>query len=123
MTKNPLGLGGVAFDLPWPPSVNRWLRIWGGRAVKSTEWRTFGEGAGMVITEAYKGPILTESGICVSICLDPPTRRRFDIDNRAKGCLDAMEGIIYDNDYQVDVLTLIRGERYPGGRARVLVTW
>lgn len=111
----------TSFDLPWPPSVNRWLRVYGGRAVKSKEWRLFHEGAGMVISDAYQGPLLTESGISVFISLEAPTRRGYDIDNRAKGILDACQGIIYEDDRQVDTLILTRGERYPGGRARVMV--
>jgi len=42
--------------------------------------------------------------------------RAFDIDNRAKALLDALEyaGLMTD-DEQVDQLTLIRGEKIPGG--------
>ena len=54
----------------------------------------------------------------VGIMLDPPTRRAFDVDNRAKAVLDALEHAgVYEDDGQIDSLTLTRGELFKGGRA------
>ena len=114
---------GIEFTLPFPPSVNNWLRIMRGRAVKSKEYRAWQEGAGMVVSTLYAGELVNTPGVEVTIWLDPPNRRRFDIDNRVKPILDAMEGYIYTNDYYVDKLTVYRGRLVTGGQARVFVEW
>lgn len=46
----------------------------------------------------------------VEIGITPKTRRRSDIDNQAKAILDALNGVFYRDDYQVDQLVI---ERHP----------
>jgi len=112
-------------DLPWPPSVNRWLRVARGRVIKSKPWREWIEGAGMVVYDTFKeASAIGVQGVQVSILLEAPTRRVYDIDNRAKAILDALEAHgVLESDALIDRLTITRGERYPGGRARVVVKW
>ena len=113
--------GAAYIQFAWPPSTNRWLRVYGGRAVKSKEWKAWQEGAGMALHEQYKGPIYPKDGVSVVIVLNPPNKRRFDIDNRAKPILDALEGHIINDDSQIDSLHIMRGMVLAGGNALVRV--
>lgn len=52
----------------------------------------------------------------MSIRLDPPDRRRRDLDNALKGTLDALEKAgVYNDDGQIDKLSIERGEVVKGG--------
>ena len=110
--------------LPFPPSVNTWLRYARGRAIKSKRGREWGEGAGMVISDTWQGTEPIAVPVSVTIELHAPTRRAYDIDNRAKAVLDALQAheVIID-DSQVDALHVYRRERFPGGKAVVEVIW
>jgi Holliday junction resolvase RusA-like endonuclease len=59
----------------------------------------------------------------VDIQLHFPTRRLCDIDNRPKAILDALEQAgVFENDSQVDVLTVERREVRKGGVCLVMIT-
>ena len=52
----------------------------------------------------------------VTLTAYPPDRRRRDIDNLAKSVLDAMQHAgVYQDDSQIDRLTIIRAEVEKGG--------
>tara|TARA_R110002020_G_scaffold341196_3_gene555850 strand:+ start:13547 stop:13945 length:399 start_codon:yes stop_codon:yes gene_type:complete len=124
--KPPPGRNSTCFQLPWPVSTNSWLRCIAGRAIKTKKWRLWLKAAKEAIQEAYTDLPLECSDIAVHVHLEPPTNRRFDIDNfGGKPILDALqgEGGVFLDDDQVDMLTIVRGEKHPGGRALVLVTW
>ena len=52
---------------------------------------------------------------------NPPDRRRRDLDNLAKAVLDGMNGVLYDDDSQIDNLIIRRGEPMPGGLVEVVM--
>jgi crossover junction endodeoxyribonuclease RusA len=61
--------------------------------------------------------------LCVRICIHPPDRRAFDLDNRLKALLDALAHAgVYEDDGQIDELNIQRGPIVPGGKAIVEVT-
>lgn len=63
-----------------------------------------------------------DAKVGVELWLYPPTRRALDIDNRAKAVLDMLQDAkVFDDDNQVDVLIIQRGEIQKGGRAVVKV--
>lgn len=109
----------VDLVLPWPPSVNaiwRSLAVGNGRArvVKSKGYREWRERAVEVVSgvwrvEPYLGPV------SVTVRLYGPSRRRYDIDNKVKALLDALQGVILEDDDQVDRLLVQRGEHRKGG--------
>lgn len=112
-------------ELPWPLSVNA---IWrsvavGGRAprnIKSRAYREWRERAVSVVSgvwraEPYAGPV------SVTLRLYAPSRRSYDIDNKVKGVLDALQGVVLEDDDQVDRLLVLRGDVVKGGAAVVTV--
>ena len=58
----------------------------------------------------------------ISITLYPTDKRVRDIDNSIKSCLDALVATkLFDDDSQVDVLLILRGEQRKGGQALVTI--
>ncbi len=58
----------------------------------------------------------------VAIALSSPTRRAYDVDNRIKACLDALQDAgVFDDDEQIDELRVVR-QAPRGDYARVLIT-
>lgn len=93
------------FALPLPPSANRYWRNYKGVVVVSEE------------AKAYKR---TVNGLASQIQIQPAQgplaiwlvyyfqRQAVDLDNRIKVCLDAMQGIFYENDNQFDEIHMKR---------------
>jgi Holliday junction resolvase RusA-like endonuclease len=84
--------------VPWPPSVNQYWRAVKGRNIlseKARKWKKLAEQQLMTQKiEMMEGPAV------IIIHLYPPTRRKYDIDNRVKAILDLLVkcGIIEDDD-------------------------
>ena len=54
--------------------------------------------------------------------LFPRDKRKIDIDNRIKCVLDALQDAgVFNDDFQVDELTIVRGKTIKGGGIRVLI--
>ena len=87
------------FTLPdIPPSVNTMFPTVGGRRVKSksyTAWRT---SAAWTIKAQH--PEKVAGPVSVTIEMKRPTKNS-DVDNRIKGALDVLTGIVFDDDKQV----------------------
>ena len=105
----------MRFILPAPPSVNAMYRSVQGRVLKSKTYRTWLKRAEALVRKAliekyppHKRPDFDASRICVSIEYYPKDNRRRDIDNLAKPILDLFEGMVYDDDTQVDLIHIIR---------------
>lgn len=109
--------------LPWPPSINHlWRNVVVGRAARtviSKEGRKWFEAAALEVMRQRENESI-DGRIKVEIVLCPPNRVSFDIDNRVKAILDACtKGGLWCDDGKVDVLTVRRGDVYPGGHAFV----
>lgn len=95
--------------LPWVPSANTYYRRSGRHIHLSRKGREFKTS----VAASLKAMGLHNELIChrlrVRIELHPPNRRKFDIDNRIKPLLDALQhGGLFADDEQVDRLTVIR---------------
>ena len=108
------------FTLPWPPSVNTYWRHVGSRVLLSREGRDYRR---RVANELFAQKARHMTGrLAVVVCLDPPDRRKRDIDNPLKAILDALQHAgLYADDSQVDWLSVRRREPCPPGAAVVLV--
>lgn len=87
----------IQLTLPWPPSQNRLWRNSGKRVYRDPKYMTWLKEAGWVIKIARAEKII--GPFSASIILNPPDKRRIDIDNRVKGLLDLAQqsGLIEDD--------------------------
>jgi len=122
----------AAIFLPFPPSANTYYRTFkvgnSCRVVLSKKGRDYKKQVAEVVEkmrnedEAFRNSIPVAIRLSVSVILNAPTQRKYDIDNRAKSLLDSLEYAgIYLNDEQVDCLTIRRGEVQKGGSAVVVI--
>jgi len=108
------------FKLPYPPSINHYWRRVGSRTLISREGRRFRRDV-MAILAAMSVKPLT-GPLVVEVDVFPPDKRRRDIDNIVKSLLDALEhGGAYDDDSQIEKLTIQKRETVTGGRTLVKI--
>lgn len=109
-------MGTIEITLPWPPSSNRYWRVFRGRAVKSKE------------AVAYNAEV---NGLCVDIraCIGDVIvrldfyrpRKSGDLDNRIKILLDALQGSAYMDDRQIVEIHARRFEDKKNPRVEVRI--
>ena len=106
-------------ELPFPPSVNSCYRaIPRGRicaVIVSKDGRAYKDRIKSMLSDDSK--LLTDKRLMVSIRLFMPDRRRRDIDNYNKILLDSLTGIVWEDDSQIDILSISRDEIIKGGKA------
>ena len=108
----------------WPPSANSIWRNIQGRTLLSKSARHFYRHAPwMVKSQAPGVHYEIAQPVEVRLTLRPPSKRAYDIDNRAKATLDALvkAGILAD-DRQVSRLILEKGLPIDGGQVLVEIT-
>jgi Holliday junction resolvase RusA-like endonuclease len=67
-------------------------------------------------------PKLRDARLQMQVTLYPKDRRKQDIDNRIKALWDALASAgVFDNDEQIDVLIVERGEIKKGGGCLVML--
>lgn len=107
----------LTFELPWPPSVNRYYRHVGFKTLLSREGRIFRkEVCALLGGGSFRKPPMEGR---IALCMDafPPDRRVRDLDNLQKGVLDSIQQAgVYRDDSQIDLLLTRRRTVVPGGR-------
>ena len=87
----------IELQLPMAPSANRLWRRAGTVMHKSTEYKRWMMQAGLMARSQYRGaPIAGPFRILLEITR--PDKRRRDLDNRIKGCLDVLQSIGFIRD-------------------------
>ena len=112
-------MGAVEFDLPWPPSVNRYYRHVGPRVLISREGRRY-----RMMAVSRLGGLFEKLSGAVSLSLDcyPPDRRRRDIDNIRKSLLDSLVNAgVLEDDSLIRRLLMEMREPIPEGLVHVHV--
>ena len=122
-----LGAQLLQLELPWSPSVNRIWRNYRGRTVLNPLVDRYRNDVLARILEIDNGshPGKLDGRLAIELDLYPPTRGRYDADNRIKSVLDAIEhaGLVAD-DEQFDRVTVTKwpyGVENPGGRIAVRI--
>ena len=70
----------------------------------------------------YRVPKLGAARLEMKVVLYPRDKRKQDIDNRIKALWDALaDAGVFDNDEQIDILLVERGEIKKGGGALVMI--
>jgi len=110
------------FSLPWSPSVNGMRAVFRNRMITTKKGRDYHKAVQSLMMDLN----LSDEGITdrlhVSMVLNPPTLRKYDIDNRCKAVFDAlsMSGFWLD-DEQIDSLSIKKGEKIKGGLITIRV--
>ncbi len=70
----------------------------------------------------YRVPKLGTARLQMTVTLHPRDKRKQDIDNRIKALWDALaDAGVFDDDEQIDVLIVERGQIKKGGACRVII--
>lgn len=111
----------IVLNLPYPPSVNSYWRANGHRRFISKEGVAFKKAVAEYVID-NNVPKLGSVPIAVFISVFPRDSRRTDIDNRIKAVLDSLQDAgVYDDDTQVEFLTVMRMEKVKGGKCVVVI--
>jgi len=111
----------IFLTLPFPPSMNTYWRNFRGRTIISPQGRAFKAAVADYVVE-YRVPKLGDQKLRISMVLFPRDKRKIDIDNRIKAVLDALQDAgVFDDDFQVDELSIVRGKAIKGGAIRVII--
>jgi crossover junction endodeoxyribonuclease RusA len=101
--------------------MNTMWRNFRGRTVLSKAGRVFREEVQNIVVDKNI-PKFGDSKLKITMILRPRDKRKTDIDNRIKAVLDALEHSgVFDDDFQVDHLEMIRGEPLKGGLLHVVI--
>ena len=108
-------------NLPLPPSVNSYRTIFKNRMGISKAGKEFKlQVQDYVLDNAV--PKMGDKRLQMQVTLYPRDRRKQDIDNRIKALWDALaDAGVYEDDSQIDVLIVQRGEIKKGGGCLVLI--
>jgi len=91
-----------------PPSINSYYATVNGRRILSKTGREYKKILSYMRVKQLSG------SIGVQVVLKAKDKRRRDLDNILKALLDALGGCgLYDDDSQIDELTVIRGDKDP----------
>src|SRR5512139_1368730 len=111
----------IVLNLPLPPSVNSYRTIFRNRMGISKAGREFKLKVQEYVIENCV-PKLGEKRLQMQVTLYPRDRRKQDIDNRIKALWDALtDAGVFDDDEQIDILIVQRGEIRKGGGCFVMI--
>lgn len=110
----------ICLSLPFPPTVNHMFGQAGTRKYLKKSGHEFRKSVSESVAEL--GISLGDIRLAVFVSLFAPTRRAYDIDNRIKSLLDALQHAgLFEDDEQVDVLWVMRKQVVKGGLCKVVV--
>jgi len=106
--------------LPYPPSINTYWGFKGHRRFLTSKAMQFK--ASVAHEVSLLGNKLGDARLEILVALHAPDKRIRDIDNVLKPLLDALvQAKLFNDDSQVDMLTVIRKEYIAGGQCQVVV--
>lgn len=111
----------ITLTLPISPSINHYFARHGNRTYLPAKVKEYREAVADIVAQA--GKPTAEGRVSVFMAVHMPTKRRSDIDNRVKGCLDALTHAgVWLDDEAVDELMVVRKEVTRGGKVVIVIT-
>lgn len=111
------------FTLPYPPSINSYWATFRNRRITTKRGRDYVK---LVAEEMIKLNLHSEmvsDDIAFEMTINPPTLRKYDVDNFTKGVFDALTKCdFWVDDEQVQKLTVRKGVKIKGGNVEVAIT-
>jgi crossover junction endodeoxyribonuclease RusA len=108
----------VKLVLPYPPSANVYWRIWRGRPCVSAEARDYKRRVLLMGLTLKLRPL--EGPVSLALTIYRP-RPAGDLSNRIKVLEDALQGVAFEDDDQVEVIHALRLDDAANPRAEVTV--
>lgn len=109
--------------LPYPPSANRYWRVFRGVVVKSKQAREYQKGVAKLVLAQLSGksdlPAFTGE-VAVSLVAYRPAKRG-DLDNLLKVTLDALRKVVYEDDSQVVRIVADRDDSHTRPRVEIMI--
>lgn len=76
----------------------------------------------VLVRVQLSGKAFGKARLGIRVVYFPADKRRTDLDNRLKGLLDALQHAgLYDDDEQIDQLTIIRGQVQKNGACSIRI--
>jgi len=108
----------IIISLPFPPSVNAMWRSINGRTILSKKGREYRQFAVAILEGTVEIENMITDKVSVKLVLQPPTARKFDIDNFTKAIFDALtHAKIWEDDELVYHMEIFKGKKIEGGLA------
>jgi crossover junction endodeoxyribonuclease RusA len=111
----------VTLELPIPPTNNTYYRNFRGRMVLGQKGRDYKKYVQEYVA-MHNLPKFGTNRLGASITVFPADKRRWDLDGRLKGLLDALQDAgLFDDDSQFDRIYICRGVIKKGGGCTITV--
>lgn len=111
----------IELELPFPPSVNHYWRMWRGRMVISAEGRAYQNAVGALLKAKGVRPMTGKLAVAIEVF--PPDLRRRDLDNLLKAVNDSLQhGGAFPDDSQIVWLLIEKAQVVAGGKLTVRIT-
>ena len=109
----------IKLTLPFTPTVNHMWGFAGKRKFLKKEAHEF---RSVVQDAAVEANAKISGRIAIFVALYAPTKRKYDLDNRIKALLDALEHAgVFLNDEQIDFIWVVRREPIQGGMCKIVL--
>ncbi len=109
----------IEFRVPGPPQNWQRANIVGGRVLTDAKSRAYSKHVRACAALAMRGQPMTAARLGMDILVTYTDKRRRDLDNLAKQIGDALNGLVYVDDSQVDDLRVRRVAGEVGVTVRV----
>lgn len=112
-------MDSLTLELPWPPSANTYWRKGKHGIYLGPAGRRFKD---EVTTDLHHVHGFDGALVTVELSLNPPTKRQYDVDNRIKPVLDALQSAgIFNDDSQVQCVSACKAPIIKYGRCVAII--
>jgi crossover junction endodeoxyribonuclease RusA len=111
----------LRFEMPYPPSVNHYYLPTSTGVILGLKGKKYRRDVILLLSK-YKN-LCGDKRLNITINVFPPDKRKRDIDNILKCTLDTLQHAkVFNDDSQIDMLTVIRRENVLGGSLQVWIS-